>query len=247
MSSQETKFEQVLDALAEKEHRARKQATLLTVLTLAVGLVLMAALFYQIVSLRNTRSALEDDVRKLYHEKGIAAGELEQTKFDVENKKKELAAAEEQRKEVVKNIKAKNYEKALQIASTEIRKDSGSQSTVAPGFVDDRNFKGPAQTRIAIEVIPDKSLLESSTRPNTLFTYRVTGETTHDATDKISFGFSLDGSKTVGLIFDFAREGPGGFTIKQTASAGRTRYKQFRVNPVGNRVGHGVTLNFEVK
>jgi hypothetical protein len=247
MSSEERKFERVLDSLAEKEKRAQRRATLLTVLTLAVGLLLMAILSYQIVRLRNTRTGLEQDVRNLKAEQAAATKKLDETRTEVEGKKKELDAMKKEYDEVVENVRAGNIAKALQIASTGIRRESVSQSTGAPGFVASNSFRGPSQTSITIEVIPDKALLESSTRPRTLFTYQITGEPTHDVTNSTSFSLSLDKSKEVVLIFDFAKEGPGGYTIKQTANTGKNKTEQFHIDPSETRIGRTISLKFSVE
>lgn len=247
MSSEERKFEQVLDSLAEKEKRAQRRATLLTVLTLAVGLLLMAVLFYQIVRLRNTRTGLEHEIRDLETKKAVATEVLNKTKGELEIANKQVDDASKKFEAIEKKIREGHTNEALQIASKGIEKESISPPTAAPGFIDDRNFEGPAQTKITIEVIPDKDLLESPTRPRTLYTYRIGGEATHDKTAQASFPFSLDRSKEVVLIFDFDKDGPGGYTIRQTASAGRNKRAQFHIDPAQTRVGRGVWLNFSVE
>lgn len=247
MSFEERKFEQALDSLAEKEKRAQRRATLLTVLTLALGLLLMAGLFYQIVRLRNTRTGLEHDVRDLEAKKAAAAEELNKTKTDLENAKKDIEAASKKFQDIEGKIRAGRTAEALQIASTGIKRDSVSQSTAAPGFINDRSFQGPAQTRITITVIPDSALLASPTRPNTLYTYQVDGDQTHFMTGQTSFAVSLDRSKRVSLVLDFAKQGQAGYTIKQTASNGRNKRTEFHIDPAQTRVGQTVWLNFSVE
>lgn len=246
MSSEETRFEQVLDALAAKEKRAQKRATLLTVLTLGVGLVLMAGLFYQIVRLRNTRAGLEHEVRDLEVRKTALSDDLDKTRTKVEEKEKDLEAASKKFGEIEEKIKAGRTGEALQLASTGIKRESSSQSTQAPGFVNSRNFKGPKGTQITIDIIPDRALLASPTRPKTLFTYQVAGDRTQEMKGQGSIKLTVDQSKTVLLIFDFAGEGEAGYTIRQTATAGTTKRTEFRVGPQSGRVGREIQLSFAV-
>ncbi|MEK6337024.1 MAG: hypothetical protein AABM67_19045, partial [Acidobacteriota bacterium] len=241
MSSEERKFEQVLDSLAEKEKRAQKRATLLTILTLTVGLVLMAGLFYQIVRLRNTRNGLEGEVRDLETKKAAASEELNKVKSELELANLRVDDAGKKFEEIEKKLRANRTREALQIASKGIKAESISQRAGAPGFVDYLIYRGPDKAVISVEVIPDIALLESPKRPKSLYTYALDNKNYFSAAPGNRITFSLD--RTVGdtrklvLFLDFVSGESGGFTIKQTASAGSNRRKDFHVSPPSSGAG----------
>ncbi|MDX6527917.1 MAG: hypothetical protein QOH41_207 [Blastocatellia bacterium] len=240
MSSEERQFERILATLGKKEKQAQTRASVLTVLTLGVGLLLMAILSYQIVTLRRTRTSLERDVTELQTKKTAASEELVKINTELVTAKQQLDKASKDFGAIVKNIKAGNKNEALKIAS----KGVTNPPTGPPGFIANDLFQGPDKTTISVEVIPEPALLNSRNRPRS-FTYELAGKNYFNPPPQNTITFTLD--KTTGtrielnLFLDFVSGESGGYLIKENASAGISRHRAFRVGPP--RTGASRTIN----
>lgn len=226
-----------------RERVARRKALLYTFLPIIIGAIFLTVSLVKVSRLEKTATDLNSQIASkkteldaLVTQKKQVEDELKVTTTTLVNIEKDPSNAQEKARE------------ALKIVSDKVPSQSVvTQRAIAPGFVKKGDFKGPAQTSITIEVTPDQTLLNNPTRPKTLFTYQITGEPTREAKGATSFRVTLDRSKTVTLIFDFAREGAGGYSIRQSASAGRVSKSSFPVNPTVKSPGHQVTLKFTVE
>jgi cell division protein FtsL len=227
-----------------RERVARRRALLYTFLPIIIGAIFLTVSLVKVSRLEKTATDLNNQIASKKTELEALEGEKKEVEADriafrttLEDIKIDPSNAQEKAREALKIVSDK-----VPTATPLVR-----QPTIAPGFVTNYHFKGPAQTSITIEVIPDRNLLSNPTRTNTLFTYQITGAPTREATGATSFRVTLDRSKTVALTFDFPREGAGGYTVRQTASAGKRPKSTFPVNPNVKRPGYPVTLYFSVE
>lgn len=261
MSSEETKFEQVLDSLAEKERRARKRAGLLTAATLLVGLLLMAILAYGIVRLSAKRATLEQDVNTLELRKKALEREIEHVK----------AISEQQNaiaRQALEAVDAQKLDKSVQekvegaLSSLKDSKDDSDVptrrpapetvkpdkplpeiTTRTPRFMSNLEYQGYDKTRITVTVTP-----QAAKTPRTLFTYAIDGKNYFETPPDRTISFVLDKSKRnpskLILFLDFVQDEPGGYEILIQASDRNQR--KFSVSPPKSGQSKQVFFSFAI-
>jgi len=245
MSSEERKFEQVLDALAVKEKRAQKRATLLTALTLGVGLLLMAILSYQIVRLNRLKGGLQQeigtfkqDIATLQRTKEDLETEIEMkraqavnvlTEMQADLQKKDVPAALKKASEGLRTFESPRDVKGT--VETDKRKinpqgvENDAKTPIdpyQPGFRNDFEYAGHNNTKITVTVRP-----QTSSRPGTLFTWALDGKNYFAPPPNNKIIFTLDKGKrnpsVLVLFLNFKKDNPGGFSVVVEASDGNRR------------------------
>jgi hypothetical protein len=244
MNPEEKTFEQLLASLAEKEKRAAKRASLFTAITLLVGLLLLAILFFEIVQLRRTKAGIEQEVKDLEIKKAIASHELAETNDELAVANDNVAIAKEALKAAQPQLKSPEAQQALTKVNSALKtlntpvKDTstkppkipvegvtpGPTSTVAKqsGFLSNWEYAGKDKTVITVTVTP-----EAVNTPRTLFTYTIDGKNYFETPPGRRLSFTLDKrnnnpTKLV-LFLDFKENEPGGYAIVIEASDGNRR------------------------
>src|SRR2546429_8391777 len=167
MGIEENNLKEVLSRALHTERQAYKRSALLTAIPVVVGLVFVSFFSYRVIVLKKESLNLSQQIQD-------KMGALENVTTQLKRKEGDLTDAKEKFDQIQEKIENGRTDEALKIATNAAKtiKRDLPVPPEAPGFIDDNDFKGPAQTKITIEVIPDRSLLESPTRPRTLYKYR---------------------------------------------------------------------------
>jgi hypothetical protein len=261
MSSEDQRFDQILDSLAAKEKRAQKRAALLTALTLFVGLLLMAILSYGIVGLRATRARLEQEVNTLELRKKALEREVDHIRANAEQQN----AMAQQALEAVDVQKLGASAQAKVNGALSSLKDTKDDSDVpnkrptpetvkpdkpipeittrTPRFISNLEYQGYDKTRIILTITP-----QAAKTPRTLFTYAIDGKNYFDTPPDRTISFVLDKSKRnpskLILFLDFVKDEPGGYDILIRTSDGNQR--RFTVSPPKSGQEKQVYFSFAV-
>lgn len=234
----------------ERQRRSYRRATLFVVMVALIGGGWIALAAFSVFKLERRANGLKAKAEELQQTSSKLEEKIASQREDLERKEAELVEKKADLLEIETKLIQGKTQEALRLVSTSIteRKPKGpdSQETSAPGFVGSYDYRGPDKTVISVEVIPDGALLQSPRRPNSLYTYALNGKNYFTPPPGNTILVFLDKTKgnsvSLDLLLDFVVGEKGGYTIKQTASAGANRRSTLAVRPSNN--GSSKTLTF---